>query len=90
MGREELELLSRLEETIRHRLVAYGRGRDRFGLTHNDLRLANLLLDGERMFVIDFDDCGDSWYMPTGGGVPRKRDSQARPDAIVPVARLLD
>jgi Ser/Thr protein kinase RdoA (MazF antagonist) len=63
VGREELELLSRLEETIRHRLVAYGRGRDRFGLTHNDLRLANLLLDGERMFVIDFDDCGDSWYM---------------------------
>jgi Ser/Thr protein kinase RdoA (MazF antagonist) len=63
VGREELELLSRLEETIRRRLEAYGRGPDRFGLTHNDLRLANLLIDDERTLVIDFDDCGDSWYM---------------------------
>ena len=41
----------------------HGRGQDRFGLTHNDLRLANLLIDGDRTYVIDFDDCGDSWYM---------------------------
>jgi len=63
MGREELALLSRLEDTIRRRLEIYGRGRDRFGLTHNDLRIANLLVDGDRTYVIDFDDCGDSWYM---------------------------
>ena len=53
MGREEVALLSRLEDTIRRRLEVYGRGRDRFGLTHNDLRLANLLVDGDRTFVID-------------------------------------
>jgi len=63
VGREELALLSRLEDVLRRRLDAYGRGRDRFGLTHNDLRLANLLVDGDRTSVIDFDDCGDSWYM---------------------------
>lgn len=63
MGNEELALLTRLEDVIRRRLDAYGRGRDRFGLTHNDLRLANLLVDGGRTSVIDFDDCGDSWYM---------------------------
>ena len=63
VGHEELALLSRLEKTIRRRLDAYGRDRDRFGLTHNDLRLANLLVDGDRTSVIDFDDCGDSWYM---------------------------
>jgi Ser/Thr protein kinase RdoA (MazF antagonist) len=63
IGSEELALLSRLEDVIRRRLDAHGRGRDRFGLTHNDLRLANLLVDGDQTYVIDFDDCGDSWYM---------------------------
>jgi len=38
-------------------------GPDRFGLAHADLRLANLLVDGEKTTVIDFDDCGFSWYM---------------------------
>lgn len=63
VGHEEFALLSRLEKTIRRRLDAYGRDRDRFGLTHNDLRLANLLIDADLTSVIDFDDCGDSWYM---------------------------
>jgi Ser/Thr protein kinase RdoA (MazF antagonist) len=30
---------------------------------HADLRLANLLVDGERITVIDFEDCGFSWYL---------------------------
>ncbi len=36
---------------------------DRFGLAHCDLRLANLLLHGSEVKVIDFDDCGFGWYM---------------------------
>ena len=42
----------------RARLARYGTGPDRFGLTHADLRIANLLVDGDRTIVIDFDDCG--------------------------------
>ena len=38
-------------------------GNERFGLVHADLRLANLLIDGNKLGVIDFDDCGLSWYM---------------------------
>ena len=30
---------------------------------HADLRLANLLVEGDRVTVIDFDDCGFSWYL---------------------------
>ena len=30
---------------------------------HADIRLANLLVDGEHVRVIDFDDCGWSWFM---------------------------
>jgi Ser/Thr protein kinase RdoA (MazF antagonist) len=63
MGREELDLLGRLDDTLRRRLEAYGQGPERFGLVHADIRLANLLVDGNRVRVIDFDDCGFSWFM---------------------------
>ena len=48
---------------LRRRLEAFGQARDRFGLVHADIRLANLLAEGEHVRVIDFDDCGWSWYM---------------------------
>jgi Ser/Thr protein kinase RdoA (MazF antagonist) len=48
---------------IRRRLRRFGAGAERFGLVHADLRLANLLVDGVHLRIIDFDDCGFSWYM---------------------------
>jgi len=56
-------LFGRTVELIGKRLAAYGKGADRFGLIHCDLRLANLLVDGSEVKVIDFDDCGFSWFM---------------------------
>jgi Ser/Thr protein kinase RdoA (MazF antagonist) len=44
-------------------LAAFGAGPERFGLIHADMRLANLLVDGRSVSVIDFDDCGFGWYM---------------------------
>lgn len=55
-------VLERLSADLRRRLDAYGTGPERFGLIHADLRLANLLMDGERLGVIDFDDCGFGWF----------------------------
>jgi Ser/Thr protein kinase RdoA (MazF antagonist) len=63
MGREERDLLDRLDAAIAARLEAYGRGSDRFGLVHADIRLANLLVDGDDVRVIDFDDSGFAWFM---------------------------
>jgi len=57
--------LARLEQVCRHldqKLMAFGMGSERFGLIHADLRLANLLADGDRLGVIDFDDCGFGWF----------------------------
>lgn len=56
-------LLDRTIAVLDDRLRAYGEGRDRFGLVHADLRLANLLVDGDRLSLIDFDDCGFSWFL---------------------------
>ncbi len=63
IGSSEQSLLSRLDAEIKRRLDEYGQSRDRFGLAHNDLRLANLLHDGDNFYVIDFDDCGFAWFM---------------------------
>ena len=63
MGPSERDILTRLDAEILRHLTEYGTGRDRFGLAHNDLRLANLLIDGDHIHVIDFDDCGYGWYM---------------------------
>ena len=56
-------LLAKAAKLIRTRLEAFGSGPDRFGLVHADLRLANLLVDGDRVNVIDFDDAGFSWFL---------------------------
>lgn len=56
------ELLQRVADTLKQRLDTYGHTSDRLGLVHADLRLANLLVDGARLGVIDFDDCGFSWF----------------------------
>ncbi|MFD1704917.1 phosphotransferase enzyme family protein [Methylopila henanensis] len=56
-------LLERTAEALKRRVAAYGAAPERFGLIHADLRPANLLVDGERLGLIDFDDCGFSWFM---------------------------
>jgi Ser/Thr protein kinase RdoA (MazF antagonist) len=56
-------ILGRCAQRLRRQLSDYGKGAERFGLIHADLRLANLLVDSERLAVIDFDDCGFSWYL---------------------------
>lgn len=57
------KLFQRTVDVIDRRLARYGKGNERFGLLHCDLRLANLLIEGRDIKVIDFDDCGFSWYM---------------------------
>lgn len=48
---------------IGDRLARFGKSPDRFNLVHGDMRLANLLMDGSTVKVIDFDDCGFSWLL---------------------------
>ena len=63
VGLEEAEVLGRAASLMDRRLQAFGAGPDKFGLIHADLRLANLLLDGDDIYVIDFDDCGFGWFL---------------------------
>ena len=60
---EIANLFARTIDLVRRRLERFGTSPRRFNLIHCDMRLANLLIDGDRTKVIDFDDCGFSWLM---------------------------
>ena len=55
-------ILDQLDAELRHRLEAYGIGPERYGLVHADMRLGNLLVDGNKTSLLDFDDCGFCWF----------------------------
>lgn len=55
-------ILDDLCDLLRRRLADYGTGPDRYGLIHADMRLGNLLVDGEKVSLIDFDDSGFCWF----------------------------
>lgn len=84
IGAPEVDLLTKAANLIEKRLLTFGSGADRFGLVHADLRLANLLVDAGQVNVIDFDDCGFSWFLYDFGAAvsfmeddPRLGDWQA-------------
>ena len=60
---ERIDLFQRTIDLIEKRLANFGKSEDRFGLIHCDMRLANLLVDGDVTKVIDFDDCGFGWML---------------------------
>lgn len=55
-------VLDRLDAALWRRLGEYGQAPERYGLIHADMRLGNLLVDGDRVSLIDFDDCGLCWF----------------------------
>jgi len=59
----KLELFGETVALIGRRLERFGQTPDRFGLIHCDMRLANLLIDGETVKVLDFDDSGFCWHL---------------------------
>jgi Ser/Thr protein kinase RdoA (MazF antagonist) len=64
-GPQLREVLEAAEQQVRRCLGDYGIDHQRFGLIHADLRAANLLVPDTEVTditVIDFDDCGLSWY----------------------------
>jgi Ser/Thr protein kinase RdoA (MazF antagonist) len=63
VGPSERAILTRLDDALRARLRTFGSGPERYGLVHADTRLANLLVHDGSVSVIDFDDCGFSWYL---------------------------
>lgn len=60
---EEVTSYTQATQIIEKRLNNYGKGEQRYGLIHSDLNLNNILIDGDDIYVLDFDDCGFGWFM---------------------------
>lgn len=74
--------LDALDLALRRRLAAYGATRDRFGLIHADMRLANLLVSDGVTRLIDFDDSGFSWFGYDFGAAVSFFEDSARVPAL--------
>jgi Ser/Thr protein kinase RdoA (MazF antagonist) len=58
----ERGLVLETRDRIRSAMDRLGCDPSIFGMIHADLHDGNLLADGERLTVIDFDDCGFGWF----------------------------
>ena len=63
LGAGERRLIERARAQACDALTAYGRSPARYGLIHADFNLDNMLLDGDRVILLDFDDCGFGWHL---------------------------
>jgi Ser/Thr protein kinase RdoA (MazF antagonist) len=59
-ARRELEQCSAI---IKRRLERYGKTPENYGVIHADLRDTNIIVDGDDIKVIDFDDFGFGWHL---------------------------
>jgi|TARA_Y100000310_G_scaffold301089_1_gene337240 Ser/Thr protein kinase RdoA (MazF antagonist) len=59
-AQRKLVLLAR--ETIFQTLIAYGKTHGTYSLIHADLHADNVVVAGDRLHVIDFDDAGFGWH----------------------------
>lgn len=63
LDRAALPVMRRAADLVVERIRRFGHGPEQFGLVHSDLRLANLIQNEAGLHVIDFDDCGPSWFL---------------------------
>ncbi len=63
LGAGERRLIERARTRAHRELTACGHAPGRYGLIHADCNLDNMLLDGERVIILDFDDCGFGWHL---------------------------
>jgi len=62
LSRVERRLVVRTRDAIGAALTGYGADARTYSLIHADLHFGNVLVDGDRLAVIDFDDCGFGWH----------------------------
>jgi Ser/Thr protein kinase RdoA (MazF antagonist) len=57
------DLFVQLKATLYRDLGEFGESADRYGMIHADLVPENILVDGNKLQVIDFDDAGFGWHL---------------------------
>lgn len=60
---DDKTIISQTLKNVKEKVEHWGYSSEVFGLVHSDLRTANLIVNDETLYVIDFDDTGFSWYL---------------------------
>ena len=60
---DQRDMLLKAREKILQQLGRFGKESDHYGLAHADFLPENLLSDGDKVRIIDFDDCGFGWHI---------------------------
>lgn len=63
MTPEDVTKISACCEIIKRRLDRYGKTPQNYGIIHADLRDTNIIVEGDEIKVIDFDDFGFGWHL---------------------------
>lgn len=63
MTPEAQQPIERCCEIIKRRLERYGKNDKNYGVIHADLRDTNIIVEGDTVKVIDFDDFGFGWHL---------------------------
>lgn len=80
---DDRQILQCCDDKLAQTTTNFPRDPSHYGLIHGDLRLANLLVDDERLVAIDFDDCGFSWFgLDLANAISFIEDDPIVPDLI--------
>ncbi len=60
---EQRQLLLRARAKVHQDLIAYGKSPETYSMIHADFVVENLMIDGEHIRLIDFDDAGFGWHL---------------------------
>ena len=60
---DQKDLILQAREIVRRQLQAFGKTEENYGLIHADFLPENLMIDGDEIKLIDFDDSGFGWYL---------------------------
>lgn len=62
LNADDRAVLEDVVQALRPVLDSYDPAGEKFGLIHCDMRASNLLVGSDALCVVDFDDCGLSWF----------------------------
>lgn len=63
LSENDIKLFNDCQNKIITSLDKYGRTSEHYGLIHADLHFFNIISDGKKSQIIDFDDCGYGFYL---------------------------
>ncbi len=63
LNEEQRQLLLRTRDKVHRDLLSFGKSPDKYSMIHADFVVENLMIDGDHVRLIDFDDAGFGWHL---------------------------